>query len=121
MASPPFTPDPQYPRREFLKQVAAASTLAALRTSGSAAEPTPAPARAATPTVAPRFVGIQMGPHSLLDEGIEHTLDLIKDTAGVNAVFTYSHAYNGDVLKPNQANDHGVPLRDNRNRNLPLI
>ncbi|HEX2457794.1 MAG TPA: hypothetical protein VHI99_29120 [Vicinamibacterales bacterium] len=31
------------------------------------------------------FVGIQMGPHTMLDEGIEHCLDLIGRTAAVNA------------------------------------
>jgi hypothetical protein len=69
------------------------------------------------------FVGIQMGPHTMLDEGIEHALDLIQSTAGVNAVMTYSHAYNGDLRKPltSLATDHGVEVRDNRNRNFPLI
>ncbi len=69
------------------------------------------------------FVGIQMGPHTILDEGIEHTLDLIQETAGVNCVMPYSHAYNGALVKaPNdQAKDHGVPPRDNRGRNFPLV
>lgn len=75
-----------------------------------------------SPAASP-FVGIQMGPHTLCDEGIEHVLDLIQETAGINAVLTYSHAYNGDLRKPlsSLANDHGVPARDNRNRNFPLI
>ncbi len=101
------------PRREFL--AASALALATAATYGQTPSTT-APSRAP-------FVGIQMGPHTLLDEGVDHALDLIQDTAAVNAVLTYSHAYNGDLRKaPNAlANDHGVPVRDNRNRNFPLI
>ena len=36
--------------------------------------------------MAPRpFVGIQIAAHSFYDEGIEYCLDLLKETAGVNA------------------------------------
>lgn len=68
------------------------------------------------------FNGIQMGPHTILDEGIERTLDLIAETAGVNAVMPYSHAYNAALVKPlrDRAN-HGVPLTDNAGRRFPLI
>jgi hypothetical protein len=31
------------------------------------------------------FNAIQMGPHTMLDEGIERCLDLIQETAGINA------------------------------------
>jgi hypothetical protein len=46
----------------------------------STAQTTSTPRRMADP-----FVGIQMGPHTMLDEGIEHCLDLIGRTAAVNA------------------------------------
>ncbi|TFH35137.1 MAG: hypothetical protein E4G95_07275 [Bacteroidia bacterium] len=65
------------------------------------------------------FVGIQMSPHTMLDEGIEQCLDLCKEKAGVNAVFPYSHAFHTRSLgKPlqNLATDHGKPPRDLRNR-----
>jgi hypothetical protein len=64
----------------------------------------------------PLFVGIQMGPHTLLDEGIEPCLDLIGETAGINAVLTYSHAFHGDLRKPASAlaADHGKAPRVNR-------
>ena len=57
-----------------------------------------------------------MGPHTMLDEGIERCLDLIGQTAAVNAVMIYSHAFHGDLRKPIQflAPDHGVPPRANR-------
>lgn len=68
------------------------------------------------------FNGIQMGPHTMLDEGIERTLDLIAETAGINAVMPYSHAYNAGLVKPlRDRADHGVPLVDNTNRRLPLV
>jgi hypothetical protein len=107
-------------RRQFLKQMVAVSTVSALGISGAQAVAGDATELAGESS---RFIGIQMGPHSLLDEGIEHVLDLIKDAARVNAVLTYSHAYNGEVLKDptTLARDHGVPIPDERNRNLPLI
>ncbi len=69
------------------------------------------------------MVGMQVGPHTMLDEGVERSLDLIQKTAGVNTIFVYSHAYGGDLRKaPNLlAPDHGVPVRDQRTRNLPLV
>ncbi|MBN1386832.1 MAG: hypothetical protein JW965_00185 [Bacteroidales bacterium] len=69
------------------------------------------------------FVGIQMSPHTMLDEGIEACLDLIAETAGVNAVFPYSHAFHTSSLgKPVRylAKDHGKPPRDLRNK-VPAV
>ena len=69
-----------------------------------------------------KFNGIQMGPHTILDEGIERTLDLIQSTAGVNVVMPYSHAYNGALIKAlRDRADHGVPLTDNTGRKFPLV
>ena len=69
------------------------------------------------------MVGVQMGPHTMLDEGIEHTLDLIQKTAAIDTIFVYSHAYGGDLRKPLTmlATDHGVPVKDQQTRNLPLV
>src|SRR5262245_41581988 len=68
------------------------------------------------------FNGIQMGPHTMLDEGIERTLDLIQDTAAINAVMPYSHAYNNALVKAlRDRADHGVPLTDNAGRKFPLV
>jgi hypothetical protein len=74
------------------------------------------------PTRTP-FVGIQMSPHSMLDEGIERCLDLIQETAGVNCIMVYSHAYGGDMRKSARvlSQDHGVPGRDNSTRKLPIV
>ena len=104
-------------RRDFMRRLGAIS--------GTAAASALLPARTATAAqdVAGRgrlpletFVGIQMGPHTMLDEGIDHTLDLIQETAAVNAVLIYSHAFHGDLRKPVRflAPDHGVAPRADR-------
>lgn len=69
------------------------------------------------------FNGIQMGPHTMLDEGIERCLDLIQETAAINAVLVYSHMYHGGLDKPPQvlAPDHGMTPRDMRQRKLPFV
>src|SRR5215468_7099317 len=105
-----MNPSNDSPRRDFLKDAFAASAIAAL-TRDAAAQPST------------RFNGIQMGPHTMLDEGIDRCLDLIQETAAIDTLFIYSHAYGGDLHKPLQwlATDHGVPPRDQRARNLPLV
>jgi len=101
-------------RRTFMEMLAAVAAMRAAAPGASGAEPVAAPAGT--------FNGIQMGPHTILDEGIERTLDLIAETAGVNAVMPYSHAYNAGLVKPLRARaDHGVPLIDNTNRRFPLV
>jgi hypothetical protein len=124
---------PPSDRRRFLERLAglaAAAEVALHSTDGVGAWPgAPAPDAsdgAQTPasafTPAGTFNGVQMGPHTILDEGIEHTLDVLADTAGTNAIFPYSHAYNAGLIKPLRSRaDHGVPLTDNRGRNLPLV
>jgi hypothetical protein len=100
-------------RRTFMEMLTAFASVSAAAPGASAAEPA-APAGT--------FNGIQMGPHTILDEGIERTLDLIADTAAVNAVMPYSHAYNAGLVKPLRARaDHGVPLVDNTGRRFPLV
>lgn len=70
-----------------------------------------------------RFNAIQMGPHTMLDEGIDRCLDLIQETAAINCLMVYTHTYHDDLKKPPQilANDHGVPARDMRSRKLPSV
>jgi hypothetical protein len=76
---------PEIPRRDFLKVAPlTAFALAQTAESAAAAETAIAP-QASTGQSQPErpapFVGIQMGPHTMLDEGIEHTLDLIQESA----------------------------------------
>jgi len=113
-------PDTDEGRREFLQRLSALAAAAGVSLRPDEAVAAPMPAAHAAP--AGTFAGIQMGPHTILDEGIERTLDLIAETAGINAVMPYSHAYNAGLVKPlrDRAN-HGVPLADNANRRFPLV
>lgn len=102
-------------RRSFMERLAAVAVVT------TAARPASQSTERATPP-AGTFNGIQMGPHTILDEGIERTLDLIADTAAINAVMPYSHAYNAALIKPlRDRADHGVPLTDNAGRRFPLL
>ena len=75
----------------------------------------------------PRFVGIQMGPHSMLDEGIDRVLDRLQGECGINSLLVYSHTYyTADGIRRKRAanvlaQDHGVPARDLNTRNLPYV
>jgi hypothetical protein len=102
------------PRREFLKGLLTAPALSVLAAQADQAQP-------AGPVAL--FNAIQMGPHTMLDEGIDHALDLIQETAAINVVMVYSHMYHGGYGKPLQmlAPDHGVPPREMRGRKLPLV
>ena len=64
-------------------------------------------------TAARPFVGIQMAPISLVDEGVEHVLDLCRERAGVSAILygAYSFSY-ANVGRASEAYpDHGVHER----------
>src|SRR5262249_47886691 len=69
-------------RRDFIRDLlamAVASRAGATLDWATPAQPDPSPA----------MVGVQMGPHTMLDEGIEHCLDLIQKTAAINTIFVY--------------------------------
>ena len=103
-------------RRSFIETLAAAAF--------AAERPRTAPGVTGVTGAAPAGTlnGIQMGPHTILDEGIERTLDLVAETAAINAVMPYSHAYNAALVKPlRDRADHGVPLTDNTGRRFPLV
>jgi hypothetical protein len=109
-------------RRDFIQRVAVASAAAGSGLSVLGATNQQPAAQDSAGQGAKPFVGIQMGPHTMLDEGIERSLDLTQETAAVNAVMPYSHGYNNAFIKAlrNRA-DHGVPLTDNTGRKLPLV
>ncbi len=98
-------------RRHFLGGISAAMAAQSAQLAAQSAKPVS------------RFNAIQMGPHSMCDEGIDRALDLIQDTAAINVVMMYSHMYHGGYGKPIQmfAPDHGVTPRDTRNRKLPMV
>jgi len=112
-------------RGDFLKQLA---TLVATMPLARFGETPPAAQPRQLSNVMPaappdNLVGIQMGAHTMLDEGIEHALDLCQETASIDTIFTYCYSYGGDVHKPLAwlATDHGVPVIDQRTRKLPNV
>jgi hypothetical protein len=68
-----------------------------------------------------------MGPHSMLDEGIDRVLDSLHEQAGIETVMVYSHTYyTADGIRRKRgpavlAPDHGIPVRDLNSRNLPYV
>ncbi len=72
-----------------------------------------------------KFVGIQLGSHSVFDEGADHCLDILQETAGVNALFVYSHMHHRGFATGRSigalAPDHGVPVRDPTTRELTNV
>ncbi len=110
------------PRRDFIQRVAVASAAAGTGLAAFAATNEQPSGGASMPSKGAPFVGLQMGPHTILDEGIEHTLDLIQETSATNVLMPYSHGYNGAFIKPlRDRADHGVPLTDNAGRKFPLV
>ncbi len=113
-------------RRDFLQSLLAIAATAPFG-------PRPASSRPSSASIEPRtsqleppplgLIGVQMGPHTMLDEGIERCLDLCRQTAAIDTLFTYSHAYGGDLRKPIAwlATDHGKPPLDQRSRQLPQV
>ena len=101
-------------RRQFIQRTARIGALCAAAPAALAQSPTikrPKP-----------LVGIQIAAHSFFDEGIGHCLDLLRDSAGVNALFVSTHSYYGAMGQPLQLMaDHGVPLRDNSKRRLRRV
>ena len=71
-----------------------------------------------------KFLGVQLGSHSVFDEGPDHCLDILQEHGGINAVFAYATTYQGfskgrhlGALAP----DHGVPPRDSSQRELTRV
>jgi hypothetical protein len=113
-------------RRNFLQSAVGAITAVSLglyKAKTAKAQEAPVTSKMHWNKPQPPFIGIQMGPHTMLDEGIEHSLDLIKETAAVNAVMIYSQSFHGGLQKPTQflATDHGVPLKETQKRRFPSI
>ena len=55
------------------------------------------------------FIGLQIHPFSFYDEGPERVLDLLQETAGVNALLIYSHLYAADQSVPKEVLAHDHP------------
>jgi hypothetical protein len=102
-------------RRSFLKRSTAAALAAAMPGGAAAA----AAQEATRPDVLPpgkRFIGIQVGAVSFVDEGVERVLDILQERAGVNAlmlaVFTYGRGIAGRQVPGQPLPDHGAQRYD---------
>ncbi len=112
-------------RREFVRNAAVMLAAAEVGLSGAGrlwGEKSKPPQNKSAGTDLP-LIGIQMGPHTMLEEGIEHVLDLIKNTAAVNTVLVYSHTYHSYLDKPLSwlVPDHGTPLKKLKGRRFPSV
>ena len=75
-------------------------------------------ATAAPQSTAKRFIGIQVGAASFVDEGVDKVLDVFQEKAGVNAlmlaVFTYGRGIAGRQLPDQPLPDHGAQEYDTK-------
>jgi len=97
----PTDGSPMMPRREFIKTTAAAAVAAT-------------PAIFSSATIQPasaKMIGIQAGPVSFVDEGVEQALDIFQNKGAVNTVFlttfTYGRGLSGRQIAGNPFPDHG--------------
>jgi hypothetical protein len=110
---------PESSRRDFLKGITAlplVSMLTGRSWSRSSAETTFAQLASTAPKNEKRFVAIQVGARSFVDEGVDRVLDTFQQTAGVNvvmpAVFTYGRGLAGRQVPGQPLPDHGLQQYD---------
>ena len=103
---------PALPRRDFFKTGAA--SLGAVAAIGPS--PLAALLQAAAPTAARQSIGIQVGAVSLVDEGTEQVLDLLRDRGAIDTIylttFTYGRGLAGRQVPGHPFPDHGSPESD---------
>lgn len=72
-----------------------------------------------------KFLGIQLGSHSVFDEGVDHCLGKLQETAGINALFVYSHMHHHGFSTNRTlgalAPDHGITPKDPTKRNFTMV
>ncbi|NJD10436.1 MAG: hypothetical protein FIB01_08385 [Gemmatimonadetes bacterium] len=105
-------------RRDFVRRMTAlaagAGALGATRAAAEAGQESSSPETSPAVRIPPdTVIGIQMGPHTALDEDIAPCLDLLRETAAIDTLLIYSHAFHtGNLRKPRQfLADHGAPLK----------
>src|SRR5215831_7518904 len=107
-------------RRNFLKEMSAFPLLAMfggrLPFADLSKDPSPNGTRTTTPATKEKFVAIQIGARSFMDEGVDRVLDDLQEKAGVNllmpAVFTYGRGLAGRQTPGQPLPDHGVQQYD---------
>lgn len=106
-------------RRSFIKK---SGLLTAGLTVGNHFISAAIPAEMRTRSGSGPFVGIQLGTHSLLSEGIEWVLDFLQEKGAIETLITYSHAYYGADSRPDSVlADHGKGIISFKNRNFPKV
>src|ERR1700761_7657905 len=103
-------------RRSFLKAITSLPIAAMAPASLTAgAQNAPAPAKQASSSKS-KFVAIQIGARSFVDEGVDKCLDTLHETGGVNVVmatvFTYGTGLAGRQTHGDPLPDHGGPTDD---------
>src|SRR2546425_11216272 len=110
-------------RRKFLKGATAASVTGLLAPGDvpKAADPenlatASQSATARQAAAGGKFIGIQVGAVSFVDEGVDKVLDLFQEKAGINAlmlaVFTYGRGIAGRQVPGQPLPDHGAQEYD---------
>lgn len=96
------------PRREFIKTTAAAAVAAGLASN---------PLHPAEPSK-PKMIGMQIGAVSFVDEGVDQTLDILKDRGAINTIFlttfTYGRGLAGRQILGQPFPDHGSQESDEK-------
>ena len=115
-------------RRKFIKSIGTAGAAAATAPLWTSCEDKSTEKKAVNKEIAANVkledptIGVQISPHSILDEGVDHCLDLLKEKGQVNTLFMNVNSYYGGMGKDlNVLGDHGVPKIDNSTRELPLM
>jgi len=102
-------------RRSFLKRSTAAALAAAMPSGGAAVAAQEAASSAVMPP-GKKFIGIQVGAVSFVDEGVDRVLDTLQERASVNAlmlaVFTYGRGIAGRQVPGQPLPDHGAQRYD---------
>lgn len=99
-------------RRDFLKEITAIAMLGNQHLhEGARSNINPGPLAASRAPTHDKFVAIQVGARSFVDEGVENLLDTVQRRAGVNvimpAVFTYGRGLSGRQIPGLPLPDHG--------------
>ena len=108
-------------RRDFLKKSTAVLTVFENRMpitvqTAPSISPSPVESRLSSKVANKKFVAIQVGAVSFVDEGVDHVLDILQERAHVNtlmlAVFTYGRGIAGRQLPGQPLPDHGAQQYD---------
>lgn len=107
-------------RRDFLKGLTAFPLLTALGVKVQPADPlmvsAPGQSDQRPETGTKKFVAIQIGARSFVDEGVDNVLDVLSEKGGVNvlmpAVFTYGRGLAGRQIPGQPLPDHGIQEYD---------